>query len=118
MVVIFSGGLCDDAPSIVDAVLTLMPRDRAVPEAAFRPCAFGHCEKLKPVFGEFEMAITRHEPHFRLTPLVGDKFNERVRSADAVIASSYTMAVKPVGSAFAALVEREKGRRVISVHMG
>lgn len=33
----------------------------------------------------------------------------------ALTFGSYTMAVEPVGSAFAALAEREKGRRVISV---
>lgn len=75
------------APSILDAVLALMPPDRAVPEAAFRPCAFGDCERLEPVFGEFEAAIARHEPGTALLPLAGEAFYDRVRGAYAVIAS-------------------------------
>jgi L-fucose mutarotase len=76
-----------DAPTILDAVLSLMPLDAAVPDAAFRPSAFGDCERLEPVFAEFEAVIARREPGIRLMPIAGDAFYERVRSAYAVIAS-------------------------------
>lgn len=75
------------APAILDAVLSLMPLDKAVPEAAFRPCAFGDCARLEPVFAEFEAAIARREPGFRLVPIAGEAFYERVRAAYAIVAS-------------------------------
>ena len=75
------------APEIVDAVLSLMPLDAAVPEAAFRPCAFGDCGRVEPVFAAFEEVIARREPGFRLVPIAGDSFYERIRAAYAVVAS-------------------------------
>lgn len=76
-----------EAPVILDAVLSLMPLDGAVDGAAFRPCAFGDCERREPVFAEFEAAIARREPGFRLTPIAGEPFYDRIRAAYAVIAS-------------------------------
>ncbi|HSI40269.1 MAG TPA: RbsD/FucU domain-containing protein [Xanthobacteraceae bacterium] len=75
------------APTILDAVLSVMPLDADVPEAAFRPCAFGDCGRLEPVFADFEAAIARHEPGFRLIPIAGPPFYERVRAAYALVAS-------------------------------
>ncbi len=76
-----------DAPAILDAVLSLMPLDAAVPEAAFRPCAFGDCGRLEPVFAAFEAAIAHREPGFRLVPIVGEAFYDRIRAAYAIVAS-------------------------------
>lgn len=76
-----------DAPMILDAVLSLMPLDGAVSDAAFRPCAFGDCGRLEPVFAEFEAVIARREPGFRLLPIAGEPFYDRIRAAYAVVAS-------------------------------
>lgn len=76
-----------DAPAILDAVLSLMPLDAAVSDAVFRPCAFGDCGRLEPVFAEFEAVMAQREPGFRLVPIAGKPFYDRVRAAYAVVAS-------------------------------
>jgi len=73
------------ASAILDAVLSLMPLDTG--EAAFRPCPLEDCDRLEPVFADFQAVIERHEPGLRLTPIAGEAFYERVRSAYAVVAS-------------------------------
>ncbi len=75
------------APTILDAVLSLMPLDAAVENAAFRPCAYGDCGRLEAVFVEFAEVIARREPGFRLVPIAGEPFYDRIRSAYAIIAS-------------------------------
>lgn len=77
-----------DAVSIVEAILTLMPLDEDVPEAAFRPCAFGDCARIEPIYAEFSGAIARHQPGITLTPLPGQAFYDRVRGCFAIVASS------------------------------
>lgn len=76
------------APAVLDAVLSVMPLDHAVPSAAFRPCAFGDCGRMEEVFVEFEAVIDRREPGFQLVPIAGEPFYDRIRAAYAVIASS------------------------------
>jgi len=73
------------ASAILEAVLSLLPLDAG--EAAFRPCPFEDCDRLEPVFADFEAVIGRHEPGLRLTPIAGEAFYERVRNAYAVVAS-------------------------------
>lgn len=75
------------APRLVDAVLSVMPLDQDVPEAAFRPCAFGDAARMESVFVEFEDAIARREPGFALVPLAGERFYDRVRGTYAIVAS-------------------------------
>ena len=76
-----------DAPRLVDAVLSVMPLDTDVPQAAFRPCAFGDCARQESVFSEFEAAIAAREPGFSLVPIAGPGFYDRVRAAYAIVAS-------------------------------
>ena len=75
------------APAILDAVLSVMPLEAATESAAFRPCAFGDCERLEPVFADFTGVIARHEPGFALVPISGPPFYDRVRACYAIIAS-------------------------------
>jgi len=75
------------APAILDAILSVMPLDDAVEHAAFRPCAFGDCGRLEEVFAEFTQIIDRREPGFRLVPISGEPFYDRVRAAYAIVAS-------------------------------
>ncbi|MCK0197629.1 transporter [Ancylobacter sp. 6x-1] len=74
-------------PTILDAILSVMPLDRDVPQAAFRPCAFGDCGRMEEVFRDFEAAIARHEPGIDLVPIAGPPFYERVRGTYAIVAS-------------------------------
>jgi L-fucose mutarotase len=76
------------APAVLDAILTLLPLDTGVPQAAFRPCAFGDCARMESVFEEFRTVIDRHQTAIKLTPLEGEAFYARVRGAYAIVATS------------------------------
>jgi len=76
-----------DAPLIVDAILSLMPLDRDVPEAAFRPCAFGDCNRIEPIYEEFQTAIDRNDADIKLVPIAGQPFYDRIKNAYAIVAS-------------------------------
>jgi L-fucose mutarotase len=76
-----------DAPRIADAILSVMPLDQMVPQAAFRPAAYNDPAKREPVFADFETVIARREPKQQLSVLVGDAFYSRVRAAFAIVAS-------------------------------
>ncbi|MEZ0211959.1 MAG: RbsD/FucU family protein [Xanthobacteraceae bacterium] len=75
------------APALLDAVLSVMPLDAAVEDAAFRPCAHGECGRIEPVFAEFAEVIARREPGFALVPIAGEPFYDRIRAAYAIVAS-------------------------------
>ncbi|MFP5434553.1 MAG: RbsD/FucU family protein [Alphaproteobacteria bacterium] len=75
-----------DVPAIADALLSVLPLDRDV-DAAFRPCAHGDCDRMEPVYSEFDALLARHEPGIVLRPLPGDGFYARVRGCYAIIAS-------------------------------
>jgi len=76
-----------DAPRIVDAILSVLPVDDLVPEAVFRPAAFGDPKRLEPVFGDFTAILLKHEPERKIVPLIGMDFYNRVKAAFAVVAS-------------------------------
>ncbi|ESQ88654.1 RbsD/FucU family protein [Asticcacaulis benevestitus] len=76
-----------DAPTILKAILSLMPLDRDVPEAAFRPCAFGDCDRIEPIYEEFQAAIDENDNGIRLTPISGPPFYDRIKAAFAIVAS-------------------------------
>ena len=77
-----------DAVRIMDAILSVMPLDEAVPEAAFRPNVPGKPEHLEPVMEDFARILTKHEPKMQLTGLEPAAFYERVRKAYAVVGTS------------------------------
>ena len=72
-------------PRIVDAILSVMPLDEFVPEAAWRPEVKGGDDL--PVFQEFVAAIRHREPAFSLHALDQQLFYERVKACFAVVAS-------------------------------
>jgi L-fucose mutarotase len=75
------------APLILDAVLTVLPLDRAVRESAFRPEPPREERSTESMFAEFARIIESHEHGIRLVPLVGDAFYARVQETYAVVAS-------------------------------
>lgn len=77
-----------DAVSVADAVLSVMPLDDFVAEAAFRPGITGAPDRREPIFDAFEAVVTRHEPGKAVFPLHGAAFYDRVRSAYALIATT------------------------------
>lgn len=76
-----------DAPRILQAILSVMPLDRDVPEAAFRPCAFGDCARMEPIYIEFQALIDTHDNGINLTPISGPPFYARIKAAYAIVAS-------------------------------
>lgn len=77
----------NDAPTIVDAILSVMPLDDFVEHAAFRPGIAGQPDRVEPVMTELAEAVARFEPAVALVPLHGPAFYERVKGAYALVAS-------------------------------
>jgi L-fucose mutarotase len=76
-----------DAPTIVDAILSVMPLDDFVEHSAFRPGIKDQPERVEPVMTELAAMVARHEPSITLVPLQGDAFYARVKTAYALVAS-------------------------------
>ena len=75
------------ATSIAEAILSVMPVDDFVPEAAFRPAAKGDPQLMEPVFSEFEAILRKYEPDQKLNVLVGANFYNRVKACFAIVAT-------------------------------
>jgi L-fucose mutarotase len=78
------------ATTLLDAILSLMPLDRFVEDAAFRPVPAHDgrdIEETNALHREFESIIAKHEPGFAVVPLKGEAFYGRVKSAYALVAS-------------------------------
>ena len=76
-----------DAPRIAEAILSVMPVDEFVPQAVFRPAAYGDAKRMEPVFSDFESVLKKHEPKQKITALVGSDFYDRVKACYAIVAS-------------------------------
>jgi len=76
------------ATAVLDAVLSVMPLDDFVPEAAWRMEVVGNPGAEQPIFWEFRDTIARHEsPGMRLAGLERFAFYERARAAYAIVAT-------------------------------
>jgi L-fucose mutarotase len=75
------------ATDILDAILTLMPLDDFVDEAAICMQVVGQPDKREPVMDAFETIIKRHEPTMALGSLERFAFYERVRAGYAIVQS-------------------------------
>ncbi len=73
---------------IIDAVLSVLPVDDAVPEALFRACVAGTSGEPDPVHREIIAACGRHAPGRQVVALPGQAFYDRVKTAFAVVATS------------------------------
>jgi L-fucose mutarotase len=76
------------ATAVADAILSVMPLDDFVPEAAWRMEVVGDPAAEQPIFAEFREIITRREGDgFRLCSLERFAFYERAKSAYAVVST-------------------------------
>ena len=73
------------ATDVLDAVLTLMPLDDFVDEAAICMQVVGNAGQREPVMDEFEQIIRRHEPGMKLASMERFAFYERVKNAFAIV---------------------------------
>ena len=76
------------APRVLDAVLSVMPLDDFVPEAAWRMQMVGDPAGDQPIFDEFRAVIAAREgSRFSLASLERFAFYEKARGAFAIIVS-------------------------------
>lgn len=75
------------ATAVLDAVLSVMPLDDFVPEAAWRMEVVGDPTAEQPIYGEFRTIITRHESSMQLAGLERFAFYERAQTAYAIVAT-------------------------------
>ena len=76
------------APRVLDAVLSVMPLDDFVPEAAWRMQMVGDPAGEQPIFDEFRAVIAAREgSRFSLASLKRFAFYEKARGAFAIIVS-------------------------------
>jgi L-fucose mutarotase len=77
-----------DATRVLDAVLSVMPLDDFVPDAAWRMQVVGAPDEEVPIFAEFRRVIAANEgDRFALASLERFAFYERARGCYAVIAT-------------------------------
>ncbi|WP_027152414.1 RbsD/FucU domain-containing protein [Mesorhizobium sp. WSM2561] len=72
----------------LDAILSVLPVDDAVPEALFRASVKGDPLIADPVHHEMEAICAKRAPGRRVVALAGADFYLRVRSAHAIVATS------------------------------
>ena len=73
------------APDALDAILTLMPLDDFVEDAAFCMQVVGDATRREPVMDAFEAIVKRHEPNMGLASLERFAFYERVSQGYAIV---------------------------------
>ena len=79
------------ATAVTEAILSVMPLDDFVPEAAWRMEVVGDPQAEQPIFDEFRAAIVRHEGEgFRLASLERFAFYERAKAAYAIVSTGET----------------------------
>ena len=77
--------------AVLGAVLSVMPLDDFVDEAAWRMEVVGDPAAEQPVFAEIRAEIARHEgPRFGLAALERFAFYERAQAAYAIVATGET----------------------------
>ena len=76
------------ATAVANAILSVMPLDDFVPEAAWRMEVVGDPSAEQPIFAEFRALIAQHEgPNFRLAGLERFAFYERAKAAYAIVST-------------------------------
>ena len=73
------------ATDVLDAILTLMPLDDFVEDAAFCMQVVGDASRREPVMDAFEAIVKRHEPNMGLASLERFAFYERVSQGYAIV---------------------------------
>ena len=77
--------------AVTNAILSVMPLDDFVPEAAWRMEVVGDPLAEQPIFEEFRTILARHEGSaFRLAALERFAFYERAKAAYAIVSTGET----------------------------
>ena len=76
------------AVDVTGAILSVMPLDDFVPDAAWRMEVVGDPQEEQPIFEDFRAIIARHEgSNFRLAALERFAFYERAKAAYAIVST-------------------------------
>ncbi len=73
---------------VLDAILQVLPVDDFVPEAIFRSTVKTDAKKLNPIHKQMLAVCAKRAPQFKVVPLVGADFYDRVKAAYAVVGTS------------------------------
>jgi len=76
--------------SVIEAVLTVMPLDRAVPAALFRASLNNEPTQAGEIHRKIDALFARMAPGMTVVPLAGQALYPRIRSAHAIVATSET----------------------------
>jgi L-fucose mutarotase len=76
--------------AVVEAVLTVMPLDRAVPAALFRASLNNDPAQTGEIHRQIDAVLARMVPGMAVVPLAGEALYPRIRGAHAVVATSET----------------------------
>lgn len=74
--------------AVVEAVLTVMPVDRAVPAALFRASLNNDPAQAGEIHRQIDALFARMAPGMAVVPLAGEALYPRIRAAHAVVATS------------------------------
>ncbi len=76
--------------AVVEAVLTVMPLDRAVPAALFRASLNNDPRQAADIHRRIDALFARMAPGMTVVPLSGEALYPRIRSAHVIVATSDT----------------------------
>lgn len=76
-----------DAVAVADAILSLMPLDTFVDNAAFVMQVVGKPKEAPPIYALFQQVIDKYGKGFKISRLERFKFYERARSCYAIVAT-------------------------------
>lgn len=77
-----------DLLPVMEAILTVMPVDRAVPQAMFRTGWLNDPAQRAPVHERIDALAARMVPDVAMVPLAGELAYPRIRSAHVIVATS------------------------------
>jgi L-fucose mutarotase len=76
--------------AVAEAVLTVMPLDRAVPAALFRASLNNNPAQAADIHRQIDQLFDRLVPGMTVVPLSGEALYPRIRAAHAIVATSET----------------------------
>lgn len=74
--------------ALLNAILLVLPLDRAVPHAIFRAALNNDVAQRGPIHDMIDAACLRLAPDFAVQPLSGDDLYPRIRGAHTLVATS------------------------------
>jgi len=72
---------------LLDAILQVLPLDRAVPQAIFRASYLSDPTQRADIHDAVDALCRRRAPDFPVTPLSGDDLYPRIRAAHTIVAT-------------------------------